>query len=185
MTNPKQKRWAAVLAVVCVGLFVWNFYHPHQENQEKENNEPTDEELLEQYKDNSLNTGAVPYSTLYGYNSTDGDATFEFNAPPTSDVIITIKDTSDVVVRHAYIKKNEKLEIKIPHGYYQIFFIYGNSWCPVKTAPNGQNGFFLEDLSVNKDSGITINYGEVITYTLYTTFGGNFSPDKSNANEAL
>lgn len=147
---------------------------------------PSQDELwLEKYRGNSLKNGAQPYHKLYGYNSKGGSSAFGFEASSGSDVIVTIKNMSGKIIRHAYIKKGHRLEITVPSGTYQVFFIFGNSWCPEKEAPNGQKGYFLEGVSVSKDEPQRVPQNQILNYTLYSIQNGNFSPDPSTAEEAL
>lgn len=144
-----------------------------------------DEIWWHKYQGNSLKNGAQPYHKLYGYNSNSGSSAFGFDASSSSDVIVIIKNMNDKVIRHAYIKKGHRLEITVPAGTYQVFFIFGNSWCPEKEAPNGQKGYFLEGVSVSKDRPQSIPRNKILNYTLYSIDNGNFSPDPSTAEEAL
>ncbi len=151
-----------------------------------EDNSPSQDEIwLKKYKGNSLKNGAQPYHKLYGYNAKGGSSAFGFTASSESDVIVTIKNMSGKVIRHAYIKKDHELTIAVPPGTYQVFFIFGNSWCPEKEAPNGQMGYFLEGVDVSKDEPTVLPRNRILEYTLYSISNGNFNPSPSDAEEAL
>lgn len=62
--------------------------------------------IYEKYINNSLRTGATPYSYCYGSNKSCSDLScsqIKVKTPYNSDVLVTIKK-SGRIVRHAYIK---------------------------------------------------------------------------------
>jgi len=140
---------------------------------------------LEDYRGNSLNTGSTPYRSLYGGNSKVGHSGLKVIAPTDCDVIVILKNKSGAVVKHAYIRAGGFYSFTIRGGTYQTFFIFGNSWCPEKEAPNGQMGYFLENISISKDDPQYIDDYQELTYTLQSMVGGNFSAQSSNSYEAF
>lgn len=143
-----------------------------------------DEIWLEQYKGNSLKTGATPYRSVYGGNANSGNSSLKIKAPAICDVLVIVKRGGSVV-KHAYIRANQTYTFTLWEGTYQPFFIYGNSWCPEKEAPNGQLGYFLEDVSISKDYPQEIGDYQELEYTLQAVRNGNFRAASSNANEAF
>jgi len=95
--------------------------------------ERKEQEIHDRYIDNSLRTGATPYSHYYGGNSTCsvfGCSEIKVSTS-NSDVLVTIKK-NDKVVRHAFIQANDSYTFSFPNGTYQTFFYYGKGWNPNK-----------------------------------------------------
>lgn len=149
-----------------------------------ENNRTQFDIWLEQYKGNSLKTGATPYRSIYGGNSNTGNAGLKIKAPTSCDVLVIIKRGGNVV-KHAYIRSNQTYSFTLRAGTYQPFFIFGNSWCPEKESPNGQLGYFLEDVSISKDYPQEIGEYQELQYTLQAVTNGNFHAASSDASEAF
>ena len=149
-----------------------------------ENNKSQYDIWLEQYKGNSLKTGATPYRSVYGGNSNSGNAGLKIKAPTSCDVLVIIKRGGNVV-KHAYIRSNQTYSFTLKAGTYQPFFIFGNSWCPEKESPNGQLGYFLEDVSISKDYPQEIGEFQELQYTLQAVTNGNFHAASSDESEAF
>lgn len=143
-----------------------------------------DEIWLEQYKNNSLKTGATPYRSVYGGNATSGNSALKVTAPIICDVLVIVKRGGSIV-KHAYIRAGQSYTFHFWEGIYQPFFIFGNSWCPEKEAPNGQKGYFLEDVSISKDYPQEIGEYQELEYKLQAVRNGNFRAASSNSNEAF
>ncbi|WP_234110767.1 MULTISPECIES: hypothetical protein [Chryseobacterium] len=139
------------------------------------------------YLDNSLQTGATPYSKYYGKNSScddNGCSQIKVKTPYNSDVLVTIKKNNEVV-RHAYIKANDSFTFSFPNGNYQAFFYYGKGWNPEKEMKNGAiKGGFVADESFGKDDEQSL-YNNILSYELILQPNGNFSTSPSNPEEAL
>lgn len=143
-----------------------------------------EEKWLNQYKGHSLKTGATPYRSLYGPNSKIGDAGLKVKAPADCDVLVIIK-RGEKVVKHAYIRASHSYSFTLRAGIYQPFFVFGNSWCPEKPSPNGQLGYFLEDVAISKDYPQEIEDFQELQYTLQKVSYGNFHAKDSNPLEAF
>ena len=89
------------------------------------------------------------------------------------------------VIKHAYIRCNQTYTFTLRAGTYQPFFVFGKSWCPEKKSPNGQLGYFLEDISISKDYPQRIEEYQELVYTLQTVTNGNFQAESSDENEAF
>ncbi|WP_234108898.1 MULTISPECIES: hypothetical protein [Chryseobacterium] len=139
------------------------------------------------HTDNSLPTGATPYSKYYGENSSCKDygcSQIDVKTPNNSDVLVLIK-RNDKVVRHAYIQAGDRYIFSFPNGNYQAFFYYGKDWDPEKEMKNGKiKGGFLTDENFGKDEKQSL-YNNVLTYELIAQPNGNFSTKPSNPEEAL
>ena len=104
------------------------------ERETKLEKERQEEAVYDKYINNSLSTGAAPYSYCYGRNSScsgRGCSEIKVRTPYNSDVLVTIKK-GEKVVRHAYIKGGSSYTFELPNGTYQPFFYYGKGWNPEK-----------------------------------------------------
>ena len=141
------------------------------------------------YLENSLSTGAAPYSAIYGknyhcpYSQCSG---INVTAPHSSDVVVIIKKNNECgrVVAHAYIQKGETYELSLPDGTYQTFFYFGKGWNPYKEKKNGVQGGFVIDESYSKDEPQVINQA-VLSYVLQLRKDGNFQTEYSNQDEVF
>ncbi|MFV0553414.1 MAG: hypothetical protein ACK5LR_01800 [Mangrovibacterium sp.] len=142
--------------------------------------------IYERYINNSLRTGATPYTRYYGGNpSCNNYGCSEIRVTTSnSDVLVTIKKDGKVV-RHAYINSGSSYSFSFPNGTYQTFFYYGKGWNPEKEMKGGKiKGGFVTDESYGKD---TPQYLEnaILEYELILQRNGNFSTRPSNPEEAL
>lgn len=142
--------------------------------------------IYEKYINNSLYTGATPYTSYYGGNSscTDYGCSEIKVRTSNSDVIVTIK-RNDQVVRHAYINSGSSYTFSFPNGVYQPFFYYGKGWNPYKPMKGGKiKGGFITKESFGKDTPQSLS-NTILTYELILQENGNFSTRPSNPDEAL
>lgn len=141
----------------------------------------------EQYRLNSLSNGSMPYSYCFG-GSNSGSSSIKVNAGP-EDVLVTVKNNRNVVVRHAYIKAYRTFRINVPNGSYQVFFYYGTGWNPKKfmkdTNCGRLVGGFVSNESVSRDPDILQLYNQELQYTLSKQTNGNFSTSGSSKFEAF
>jgi len=142
------------------------------------------------YENNSLSTGSKPYYRCFGSNNSCSSwscSEVKVNAG-SRDVVTLIKNRSDRVVRHAYIRAYGSYTFEIPDGAYKIIFYAGKGWNPEKVVINNEcgplRGGFVSGPSFTKDDNLSV-YGQVMTYTLSYQTNGNFSPAGSSAQEAF
>lgn len=171
-------------------LGVINYSFPSKSYDESSLQSAVDYAYEEQYKNNSLYTGAKPYGYCYGSNnscSSYGCSRVDVSAGG-SDVLVLIKDRSEKVVRHGYIKSGGSYQFNIPNGSYQVFFYSGKGWNPNKFMKNtycGElKGGFVSSESITKDSRTYIS-NQILTYELIMQQNGNFSTQSSSKNEAF
>jgi hypothetical protein len=164
-------------------------FQQEQERIEKEvrlEKERKEKAIYDEYKNNSLRTGATPYSQYYGKNSTCDDYGCSQIKVRTSnsDVIVIIKKNGSVV-RHAYINSGSSFTFSFPNGTYQIFFYYGKGWNPEKEMKDGEmKGGFITNESFGKDDPQYLS-NNILEYELILQENGNFSAQPSNPDEAL
>lgn len=135
-------------------------------------------EELEYYKNNSLSNGSQPYAYKFGYNgscSYYGCSEIKVVASYSSDVIATVKNNSDKVIRHAYIRAGRSYSFELSSGYYKLSFYFGNGWYPKKVLANGLKGGFLENESSIYVSSSYLGENIIRTIQLQETIGGNLS----------
>ena len=150
-----------------------------------------DDAFEEQWKYNSLYTGAMPYASCYGSSNYCSDwscSKVKVITGGSGDVLVTIKNSDGTVVRHAYIKGGYSYQFDIPDGSYQVFFYSGSGWNPNKEMPstscNSLRGGFVMNESVTKDNYINL-YSQIMTYELILQQDGNFNTKPSSKNEAF
>lgn len=151
-----------------------------------------EEELSDEdmpYLDNSLSTGATPYSQYYGKNYKcpyDQCSGIRVTAPQESDIVVIIKHNNQEgkVVAHGYIRSGATYQFDIPDGTYQTFFYYGEGWNPNKEMKGGIKGGFVKDEIFSKDNPQEI-YSAVLTYVLQLQRDGNFQTKGSSPDEAF
>jgi hypothetical protein len=149
-----------------------------------------DDAFEKQWKDNSLYTGAMPYSYCFGSNNyCDKYGCSRITIlTGSNDVLVTIKDRSGDVVRHGYITAGHSFSFNLPDGSYQTFFYSGTGWNPnkfMKTSSCGTLlGGFVSGEDVTKDNYISL-YNQEMTYELIMHQNGNLSTLPSSKNEAL
>ena len=160
------------------------------ELEEKLIQEEREKVIYEAILQNSLATGATPYSYCYGKDnscSSSGCSELKVKTPFNSDVLVTIK-RNDEVYRHAYIKAGSSYTFQLPNGTYQPFFYYGKGWDPDKvmkeTSCGTLKGGFVADEHVGKDSPQNL-FNDILGYELILQQSGNFSTQSSNIREAL
>jgi hypothetical protein len=146
--------------------------------------------IYDKYINNSLRTGATPYSYCFGENSPCsewGCAGISVKTPYNSDVMVTIKN-NDEVVRHAYIRAGSTYEFKFSNGTYQAFFYYGKGWNPNKVMKELDcgtlKGGFIDKVSFSKDKKQRLD-NAIMSYELILQEDGNFSTKPSNSEEAF
>lgn len=148
----------------------------------------------EYYSDNSLYTGATPYSYCYGNNpycsppSGYAECSYiDVKASYNSDVVVIIKKNNRVY-SHAYIRAGGYHKFKIGNGSFQTFFYYGKGWNPDKYIKKAGCGIiyggFVSNESLDK-SEVEYLYNSTMSYTLFTVENGNFTPKLSTKNEAF
>ena len=140
-----------------------------------------------QYLNNSLKTGAAPYTAYYGknykcpYSQCSG---IKVTAPRESDIVVIIKrnNKNGKVIQHGYICAGDSYQFDVPDGTYQTFFYYGTGWNPNKEMSGGVKGGFIEDEIFSKDNPQEI-YSGVLSYVLQLQRNGNFQTKGSNKQE--
>lgn len=171
-----------------LGLITYNITKTSFDKQVFQN--VADDAFEEQWKYNSLSTGAMPYSYCYGASNYCGNYGCSKIAVRTggADVLVIIKDGSGDVVRHAYINGGYTFTFNVPDGQYQVFFYSGTGWNPNKfmksTSCGTLHGGFVSGEDVTKDDYISL-YSQIMTYELILQQNGNLSTKPSSKDEAF
>lgn len=145
--------------------------------------------FMEQYKNNSLATGSMPYYRCYGsYNSCDGWSCSQIIIENGgSDVVVLVKDANEAVVRHAYINEGHRFTFNIQNGSYIVYFYSGQGWNPNKVIPSTNCrlvGGFISNENISKGTYENLQ-GQQLTYVLKLRENGNFAPRSSSLDEAF
>ena len=123
------------------------------------------------YRNNSLVTGAKPYTYYYGKAHT-GKNFIDFKTSGSYDYVVFVKKHNDnKTVNHTYIRAGEKARLYVPSGTYDVYFYSGKGWNPKKSV--GQlTGGFVEGGIMQKDGPVQL-VSENLEYTLYPVVNGN------------
>jgi hypothetical protein len=150
-----------------------------------------DDAFEEQWKYNSLGTGSMPYAHCYGssnYCSDRSCSKIRVITGGSGDVLVSIKNSSGNVVRHAYIKGGNSFTFNLPDGSYQVFFYSGTGWNPnmqiSSSSCSNLKGGFVSNEEVTKDNYINL-YSQIMSYELILQQQGNFNTKPSSKNEAF
>lgn len=147
-----------------------------------------DNVLREQWRNNRLPHGAMPYANCFGRaNSCSGWGCSQIDVKSGgSDVVVLIKNAQGNTVRHGYIRAGRTLSFHVPNGRYQVYFNYGKGWNPDKAIEGAVcrnlRGGFVENVQYTKDSYESL-YNQILTYTLISQAGGNFRERSSSESE--
>tara|TARA_B110000285_G_scaffold226426_1_gene286168 strand:+ start:767 stop:1918 length:1152 start_codon:yes stop_codon:yes gene_type:complete len=164
-----------------------NYYISHQIFDEGRFNSALNYAFNEHYKNNSLYNGAMPYAYCYGSNNYGASSVEVITG--NSDVLVLIKNSRDIVVRHAYIKSRNSFKLRMPNGNYHVHFYYGKGWNPQKymkqTSCGKLIGGFISNEHVTQDRQTVTLSSTQLTYTLTETTNGNFSTSPSSIEEAF
>src|SRR6218665_983047 len=157
------------------------------EREAKLEQESKEQAIRDKYINNSLSTGAAPYARYYGRNSScNGSGCSKISVTTSnSDVLVTIKNKSEKVARHAFIQAGDSYTFSFPNGTYQTFFYYGKGWNPEKEMKNGKiKGGFVSNEQFGKDAPQYLS-NNILEYRLILQRNGNFSTRPSDPEEAL
>lgn len=186
-----------LIALYCIVVFPIIINGRNEEAEKREAQQtaeqfatPFEDEQSEEdkkYANNSLPTGATPYTAYYGKNYKCPQyqcSGIKVTAPRESDIVVIIKRNNQYgkVIAHGYIRAGSTYQFAIPDGTYQTFFYYGEGWNPNKDMGNGIIGGFVKDEIYSKDSPQNINSG-VLSYILQLQRDGNFQTRESSRGE--
>ena len=149
-----------------------------------------DDAFEEQWKSNSLSTGAMPYSYCFGSNNyCDNFGCSRITVlTGSSDALVTIKDRRGYVIRHGYIKSGHTFSFHLPDGTYQVFFYSGSGWNPNKIMKSNScgtlKGGFVSNEDVTKVYSHTL-FNKEWTIELILQENGNLQTQPSSQSEAL
>lgn len=120
--------------------------------------------LYQEYMENSLPTGSVPYIDVYKKNLEQGNARINIIAPSRNDIVVIIQseDYNGLVVAHTYIRAKDEYTFTLPDGTYQTLFYSGKGWNPRKKIGQCVGGFVKGELF--KRGGIRTLENECKTY---------------------
>ena len=151
----------------------------------------------DEYRNNSLETGAKPYASYLGKAQT-GQHKITFKTSGTNDyVVIVKKHSNDKYINHIYIKGGDNTYLNVPTGTYDFYFYSGKGWNPNKKAGRFTGGFVeyetmekdgpkrLEVKETTNDDGdtyLSIQGGE---YILYPVSNGNLILQRADINDVL
>lgn len=149
-----------------------------------------------EYRNNSLTTGAKPYASYLGKAKT-GQHRISFKTSGPSDYIVIVKRSSnDAYINHIYIKGGDNATLNVPSGTYDIYFYSGRGWNPNKQTGRFTGGFVENEVmqkdgpqafkvqEITKDDGTYISY-QGGQYTLYPVTNGNLVLQSADINNVF
>jgi hypothetical protein len=168
-----------------------NYSFPSNLYSKEKLNSALEEAFKEQFRNNSLYNGATPYAYCYGSDnkcSGYGCSRIDVKAGG-GDIVVTIKNFKDKVVRHGYVKSESTYSFNVSNGTYQVFFYAGSGWSPyqkiIESSTCGYlKGGFVNHGGVTKDSKVSLS-NNILSYELTLQTNGNFNAQSSNLKEAF
>lgn len=108
--------------------------------------------------------------------------------PEGQDYLVVIKDRRGRIVNHGYLRAGTTGKFDVDNGAHTTFFITGRGWNAAKQVPcqdcGTLHGYFNSGVSITKsDEEFLSNH--ILTFTMQTSFNGNFSPENSDLEELL
>jgi len=139
----------------------------------------------EEYRNNSLETGAKPYASYFGRAQT-GQNYIDFKTSGLNDyVVIVKKHSNNKYINHIYIRGGDNARLNIPSGTYDVYFYSGKGWNPNMVIGDFNGGFVnggttqkdgpiqLSTETITLDDGRTQTRTAYMEYTLYPVIDGN------------
>lgn len=127
-------------------------------------------------RDASLTAQALPQNGAILNGTSDGSAGIEISAPSGASAYAKIKTSSGNTVVGFFIRSGSTAQVNVPPGIYSVQFATGETWY-------GKSDCFGSGTSYGQDKDVSLGYGDVMTYRLQRSSGGNFSPDSLKASD--
>ena len=100
--------------------------------------------------------------------SEGGNAGVQVSAAPETNAYVKVKDASGYTVVGFYVSSGSTAQVHVPEGNYSVQFALGGTWY-------GMGNIFGSRTSFGQDGNVSLGDGDMITYSLQVTAGGNFS----------
>ena len=94
----------------------------------------------------------------------------------TNSCYIKLKDSSGKDVYSFFVRAGETVNAPVPGGYYYVYFAYGDDWY-------GTEYVFGPETTYAKDDEICDFFSYTWEYSLYPSYGGNFSETPIDGSE--
>ena len=151
----------------------------------------------DEYRNNSLTTGAKPYASYFGKAQT-GKNFIEFKTSGSSDYVAIVKrHSNNKYINHTYIRGGDKARLYVPSGTYDVYFYSGSGWNPNMVVGQFTGGFVeggtmqkdgpiqLVSETIPLDDGSTQLRTAYMEYTLYPVSNGNLVLQSADINNVL
>lgn len=136
---------------------------------------------LAELEANRPNSGVRVYRN--DFNIRTGSNRLTINTQSGSDYVVLVK-LQNSLVANFYIRGGDSESLSLPNGSYHVYFYTGNYWNPSKSIAGHYGAFEVGSFSEDEDE-LSLEGGQVMTYTLSPQINGNFSPKDADAEEAL
>jgi len=126
--------------------------------------------------DASLTAQAEPGNGAILAGSSYGDAGVQVTASPDASAYVKVKDMAGNTKVGFFVRSGSTAEVRVPTGTYSVQFASGETWY-------GNSDCFGSKTSYGQDGGVTLRYGDIITYKLQRSTNGNFSMGSLDESE--
>ena len=151
----------------------------------------------DEYRNNSLATGAKPYASYFGKAQT-GKNFIDFKTSGSNDYVAIVKrHSNNKYVNHTYIKGGDNARLYVPSGTYDVYFYSGSGWNPNMVVGQFTGGFVeggtmqkdgpiqLVSETISLDDGSTQLRTAYMEYTLYPVSNGNLILQSADIENVL
>lgn len=151
----------------------------------------------DEYRNNSLATGAKPYASYFGKAQT-GKNFIDFKTSGSNDYVAIVKrHSNNKYVNHTYIKGGDNARLYVPSGTYDVYFYSGSGWNPNMVVGQFTGGFVeggtmqkdgpiqLVSETISLDDGSTQLRTAYMEYTLYPVSNGNLVLQSASIDNVL
>lgn len=118
--------------------------------------------------DANLTPKTLPQNGKVLNGSEGGYAGVKVTASYGENAYVKVKDAQGKTVVGFFVRAGSTAQVYVPEGTYTVQFAMGDTWY-------GKKKCFGSKTAYGQDEGVSLGYGDLITYTLQKTTSGNFS----------
>ena len=107
--------------------------------------------------------------------SSSGNSGIEVKAPSSKSVYVKVVKTSGSTQVGFYVAAGNTASVNVPSGSYAVHFAIGQTWY-------GKSNRFGNDTSYGQDNSLSLGSGDVMSYTLSVSSGGNWNMGSLSAS---
>lgn len=126
--------------------------------------------------DANLKAQAEPSNGAVLTGSSGGNAAVKVTAAPGESAYVKVKGMSGGTAVGFFVRSGSTAQVSVPPGTYSVQFATGETWY-------GAANCFGSKTSYGQDKSVSLGNGDVVTYTLQRSTGGNFSMNPLNGSD--